>query len=143
MIKEKYMDVVGGLGGPNGNAIPVYSDNKAPNGGQVIGPNGKQLMLENSEVSGVHYVIVDPALITKEENLNSRYITYNATGQVNYIRLWILDAKTGHGVDYAFGIQMWVEYSHLSPYSTEPPQKLHKLVLEEISPGLWTVTELP
>lgn len=142
MIKEKFVSIVGGSGGPYNNAIPVYGDNKAPNGGQIFGPNGKQLMLANSEASGVYYVIVDPALITGEENANSRFMTYKTSGEVNYIRLWILDEEVGHGHDYAPGVDMWVEYTHLTPYQVEPPVKLHKLTVEELAPGLWTVSEL-
>lgn len=142
MIKEKFVDIINGSGGPNNNSIPVYSDNKAPSGGQVYGANGKQLMLENSAESGVHYVIVDPTLITLEENSRSKFLTYKLNGKVNYIKLWILNEDTGHGYDYSPGIEMWVEYSHLAPYQPAPPQKLHKLLVEEESPEVWKVTEV-
>jgi hypothetical protein len=142
MIQESFRDIVGGSGGPNQNAIPVYSDKNAPKGGQVFGPTGAQLMLENSDISGVHYVIVDPALITAKDNDNSRFMTFKENGQVYYIRLWIMD-RDGNGVDYAPDTPMWVEYSHLRLYVPAPePGKLHKLLLEEISSGEWAVQEL-
>lgn len=142
MIKEALRDIYGGSGGPSQNAIPVYSDKNAPNGGQAFGKDGKQLMLENSDVSGIHYVIVDPTLITAEENGNGNFMTYKDDGQVYYIRIWFL-GEDGHGFDYAPGIPMWVEYSHLKLYTPTPPSdKLHKLIIEEVSAGEWTIQEL-
>lgn len=143
MIKEKKVSIVGGAGGPYNNAIPVYGDNKAPNGDQVFGPNGNQLMLVNSEQSGVHYIIVDPALITKEDNVNSRFMTFKADGKINYVRAWILNELTGHGEDYAPGVEMWMEFSHLDAYEPEPapaPHPPHKLLIEESANGAWRVT---
>ena len=46
-ISEKRVMIAGGSGGPNDNAIPVYGDNKAPNGAWAYDLNGKQLMWEN------------------------------------------------------------------------------------------------
>ena len=112
-------DIFGGTGGPGHNAIPVYSDDKAPFGGQVIGPDGKQLKLVNSDESGMHYVIVDPIPLTKEEN---KFFSYKPDGVTpNYCRLWFRNPETGEGYDYADGVDMWVEYSHLRPYNPEPP----------------------
>jgi hypothetical protein len=122
-IIEQIVNIVGGQGGPNDNAIPVYSDNKAPNGGQVKGANGLQLMLENSVDSGYQYIMVDPDLLTKAENGNGLFLTYKADGSVNYAKLWVLNPETGHGEPYAPGVEMWVEYSHLKPADIPtPPQ---------------------
>jgi hypothetical protein len=115
MIKEALRDIVGGLGGPNSNAIPVYSYHNAPHGGQAIGSNGQPLMLENSEVSGTHYVIVDPSLITQEENSNDKFMTFKDNGEANYIRIWVMD-EDGHGVPMG---EYWVEYSHLKLYEPD------------------------
>jgi len=113
------------MGGPNHNAIPIYGDNKAPNGIQVKGANGLQLMLENSNVSGVQYIIVNPALITEAENVHNQFVTFKQDGQPNYIRLWIRNSETGKGDDYAPGVSMWAEYSHLqvaeAPTPPTPP----------------------
>lgn len=122
-IKELKVNIIGGMGGPNGDSIPIYSDNKAPNGGQVYGPNGMQLMLANTEISGIQYIIVDPQLLTKEENANGLFLSYKSDGTVNYARMWIYDPETGHGEQYAPGIDMWAEYSHLERAEDdgEPP----------------------
>jgi hypothetical protein len=120
------VNIVNGMGGPNHNAIPIYADNKAPGGEQVKGANGLQLMLENSNVSGVQYIIVNPQLITKEENEHDAYMSFKADGQVNYIHIWILNPKTGRGEDYAGKYPMWAEYSHLqvaeAPMPPTPPE---------------------
>ena len=124
-ILEQIVEIVGGMGGPNGNAIPVYADNKAPNGGWVYGADQKQLMLENTEITGVEYIIVNPFVISPEENEHSKFVTYKPDGRTpNYVRLWILDPNSGEGVDYAPGVSMWVEYSHLHLVEEyiEPPE---------------------
>lgn len=122
-ILETTMDIFGGSGGPNHNAIPMYSDNHAPNGGQVIGPDGRQLMLVNSEESGAHYITVNPFVISPEENIHSRFVTFKSDGVTpNYIRMWIFNPETGHGEEYAPGVDLWGEYSHLRPYTPQPPQ---------------------
>jgi len=120
-IVSVIVDIVGGMGGPNDNAIPVYADNKAPNGEQLIGPNGKQLMLENSSVSGVQYIVVNPTLLTPEENAHNAFVTFKADGKPNYCRFWILNPETGKGEDYA-GETMWGEYSHFKTTTEEPPE---------------------
>jgi hypothetical protein len=120
MIKEALRDIVGGSGGPNGNAIPVYSDHNAPHGGQAIGSNGQPLMLANSEVSGIHYVIVDPSLITQEENDNDKFMTFKDNGEVNYIRIWVM-GEDGHGVPIVSTGETWVEYTHLKLYEPDTP----------------------
>lgn len=120
-IKELKVDIVGGRGGPNGDSIPIYSDNKAPRGGQVYGPNGSQLMLSNTEVSGNQYIIVNPELITKEENANGLFLSYKPDGTISYARMWIYDPETGHGEEYAPGVDMWAEYSHLAKSMDEEP----------------------
>jgi len=113
-------DIFGGTGGPGHNAIPVYSDDKAPFGGQVIGPDGKQLKLVNSEESGMHYVIVDPIPLTREEA--KLFFSFKPDGVTpNYCHLWFRDPETGEGYDYG-DVAMWVEYSHLTPYNPAPPQ---------------------
>jgi hypothetical protein len=120
------VNIVNGMGGPNHNAIPIYADNKAPNGNQVIGANGLQLMLENSNVSSIQYIIVNPQLITEAENAHNAFVTFKQDGQPNYIRLWIRNPDTGQGEDYAPGVSMWAEYSHLqvaeAPEPPEPPE---------------------
>ena len=121
MIENYYVDIVGGAGGPNGDSIPVYGDNKAPNGDQVIGPNGSQLLLPNSAVDDTHYVIVNLSKLTPQENIGSRFVTYKLNGSPNYVRLWFLNEDTGQGQDYGI-YPMWVEYSHLAPYTPDEPQ---------------------
>lgn len=120
-ILSLIVDVYGGAGGPNDDSIPVYSDNKAPNGGQVRGANGLQLMLENSETSGVQYIIVNPDFLTEEENQGGAFVSYKHDGTPNYVRIWIRNPETGEGDDYAPGVEMWVEFSHLRPSGFEPP----------------------
>ena len=121
-IVSVVVNIVGGSGGPNDNAIPIYADNKAPNGNQVIGANGLQLMLENSGVSGIQYIIVNPSLLTEAENARNQFVTFKQDGTPNYARLWIRDPATGKGEDYAPGVSMWAEYAHLqSAGAPEPP----------------------
>ena len=120
-IVSVIVNIVGGMGGPNNNAIPIYSDNKAPKGVQVYVANGMQLMLENSAVSGIQYIIVNPTLLSKEENANNTFVSFKPDGRPNYIRMWRRDPKTGLGDNYN-GAPMWGEYSHLqSAEAPEPP----------------------
>lgn len=118
-IVELKVDIINGSGGPNNDAIPIYGDNKAPNGGWRIGPNGKQLMLENSDISGKHYLIVDTKLLTSDENQGNKFVTWKLDGQPNYVRLWFINQETGHGEDYN-GNPMWAEYSHIKILIDEP-----------------------
>lgn len=138
MINEIYKQIVNGKGGLDGNSIPVYSDHNAPYGGKILNVVGNQLMLPN----GFRLVVVDPLTITSDENDHEKFMTFKDNGEVNYIRAWILDEDTGHGVDYN-GQTMWVEYSHLAPYDFQvDPARLRKVLVEEISPGEWIATEI-
>lgn len=144
MIKETYVDIFGGTGGPLQNAIPVYADNKAPNGDQVFGPTGSQLMLWNSVGSDTHYIIVDVLQLTPQENVGSKFVTFKPNGEPNYVRMWFLDPDTNHGYDYG-DVPMWVEFSHLKPYIPEVPGEpvsLRKLLIEETEPHIWKITEV-
>lgn len=120
-IVEQTVEIVGGMGGPNANSIPIYGDKNAPHGAWVYDAKGNALMLENTEVSGVQYIRVNPTLLTQEENDRSRFVTWKENGEPYYARIWILNPETGEGEDYAPGVTMWAECTHLKPVLDEEP----------------------
>ena len=99
MIEEKLVKVAGGAGGPKNDSIPVYGDDKAPNGDWAYMPDGiHQLMFQN----GQKLVIVNPLEATQEER--NKFFTYKADGKISYSRVWYEDDDE---------VERWVEYSKL------------------------------
>lgn len=104
MVRQKFVKVFGGSGGINNDSIPVYSDDKAPNGDQLI-VNGKQVMLKND----FELVCVDRAQLIEGVDNISAFFSRNG-----YARVWRLNPVSMVGEDIVPGKQAWVEDSHLT-----------------------------
>jgi hypothetical protein len=120
-VIEQVVDIVKGMGGPNGDSIPIYADKNAPKGAWVFAPGGGLLMLQNTEISGIQYIMVNPSLLSEKENEGSKFITYTDDGKPYYARIWIRDPYSGRGMDYAPGVEMWAECTHLMPNNSAEP----------------------
>lgn len=105
-VRQRFVNVVGGTGGSKNDSIPVYADDKAPRGDQII-INGKQLMLPN----GFELVCVDRSALldgVEDESIRSFF-----SKDDKYCRVWLLDRDTMTGVEIVSGKNAWVECSHL------------------------------
>jgi hypothetical protein len=114
-IAQLHVKIAGGAGGPNDDSIPVYGDDKAPNGEWAYAFDGKtQLMWQN----GKELICVDPETVP-QVNFKS-FFSLKSNGQINYARVWLI-GEDGKGVDYQ-GKPTWVEYSKLVKVSQPEPE---------------------
>jgi len=116
------MKVIGGLGGPEHDSIPVYTEiDKAPLGGQQIGLDGKQLMLKNNK----ELITFDPKTIDVQLDTNLKSFFQLKDGKPIYQRVWLIEEGAGEdandvGVDWN-KLPLIVETSHLEKLGVVDP----------------------